>query len=937
VIGRLSAAAWLCCAGPLLGGAVVAGDGLAVCDQKVRARPDDYYSFHCYLDAARSERRWDDAVRRLEGLLAIDPANTFARVVLARVENDRGAPRAEALFRQAASEFAARKMPVGEVFARLDLAFLLRRFGRLPDAASEVAAARSTAESAGVPMLLTNVLAEEGWIAYTQGDYTEALARFRSAETRSGAQGPWLIRASILSGLGSTLWAVGEDRQSYDAYVRLVEGHHQRNESYAEARQLYNLALLAQRLAATGAAAPAEWRELMHRALALAVSTGNRDAEGSVRLSLAMDPLRSLPERLADAEAALRLGRESVDQHRLCAALREVAHLRSLSDPVHAEATLPLAEEAVARARAVGDPQGMARGIIRLAETRWKIGPPERALADSLEALDAIERIRELQRDDLVRARLGSEWTFYYYSLIRKLLHREPASEADRELAFQIGERLRGRVLLDRLDAARATGAGGDSELHRRRREVLEQIGVEQARLQSSLLAEVDLQESLRALETLEQESTSLGDELARVDPAFARLRRPVPPSIAETLAALGPDEAMLVFLLASQADDPIPGESDYGGSWIFALSREGATVYALPDEEEIAASVGMFLGMIERRDGSEESAGVRLYDDLLRDALAGLPEGVTRLVVVPDRSVFRLPLEALRPGPGEQPLGASHEIALAPSAALWLRARRAAAGAGGDAALIVADPETPTITEESARERGPEGAAGLGPLPHARREGRVVLREFGGRGEVRVGSEATERGLKQADWSRYRLLHLAVHAIVDEAHPEQSALLLTAGGGTEDGLLRMDEVAALGLNGQVVVLPACRSAGGRLLRGEGVLSIARAFFQAGAHDVVGSLWRMRDAEAEPLVTAFYRGIGRGESVGAALRAARRERIAAGAPVAAWAGFELFGDGATIPLPGGRPRWPTALPVAATLMVLGLGFAAAFRFWRRTG
>jgi CHAT domain-containing protein len=51
---------------------------------------------------------------------------------------------------------------------------------------------------------------------------------------------------------------------------------------------------------------------------------------------------------------------------------------------------------------------------------------------------------------------------------------------------------------------------------------------------------------------------------------------------------------------------------------------------------------------------------------------------------------------------------------------------------------------------------------------------------------------------------------------------------------------------------------------------------------------VVGSLWSLRDDEAEVLFDAFYRHLARGLSLGAALRGAQRDAIAAGKPLAAW-------------------------------------------------
>src|SRR4030095_8618917 len=103
-------------------------------------------------------------------------------------------------------------------------------------------------------------------------------------------------------------------------------------------------------------------------------------------------------------------------------------------------------------------------------------------------------------------------------------------------------------------------------------------------------------------------------------------------------------------------------------------------------------------------------------------------------------------------------------------------------------------------------------------------------------------------------------------HAVVDEERPERSAVLLSPGAPEEDGLLQPREIAELALHGKLVVLSSCGSATGTLLRGEGVVGIARAFFQAGARTVVASLWPMRDDEAAAIAGSFYRHLRDGES-----------------------------------------------------------------------
>jgi len=177
-------------------------------------------------------------------------------------------------------------------------------------------------------------------------------------------------------------------------------------------------------------------------------------------------------------------------------------------------------------------------------------------------------------------------------------------------------------------------------------------------------------------------------------------------------------------------------------------------------------------------------------------------------------------------------------------------------------------------------------------------------------------------------------VLHFATHAVTDETNPDRSGVLLAPGAANQDGLLQIREIVDLDLDGRVVVLSACSSNTGALLRGEGVMSLARAFFQAGAHTVVASLWRLRDDEAADLFDRFYGHLGQGKSVAAALQAAQRDLIAEGAPAAAWAGLVVLGDGDLAPLPGGRKG--SAIPVWVWVVGGALLAAALLFAWRRT-
>ena len=188
-------------------------------------------------------------------------------------------------------------------------------------------------------------------------------------------------------------------------------------------------------------------------------------------------------------------------------------------------------------------------------------------------------------------------------------------------------------------------------------------------------------------------------------------------------------------------------------------------------------------------------------------------------------------------------------------------------------AALVLADPEA--VARKSRRRTC---VSRRSPGRGGKRRAIAGLLDLDAR-HVLEGRAASERSLKNIPLGPFSVLHLAVHARADAAFPERSAVFLAAGDEGEDGWLQPREIAALDLRGRLVVLSACESADGALLAGEGPLSLARAFFAAGAGAVVATRWPLRDDDAAFVMERFYRALGAGDSVGGALRRARRDAI----------------------------------------------------------
>jgi len=397
-----------------------------------------------------------------------------------------------------------------------------------------------------------------------------------------------------------------------------------------------------------------------------------------------------------------------------------------------------------------------------------------------------------------------------------------------------------------------------------------------------------------------------------------------------EVERALATDEALLTFQIGLWTD--YTGDFQ-GGSWLLASTRAGTRAYRLPGREQLEPVMAFVGALFARRDGSEGAVVAGLYAQLMAAALGDLPDGVRRLVIVPDGPLHDLPFGALRSAPAAEPLIARYEITLVPSASLWQRWRNAASGPVPGGALALADPDAPGAARALITGMAPGRASGeLGRLPGARREARAVMHEARGPSRLLAGAQASESALRRLDLRAFGVIHFAAHAVVDQEEPERTSVVLAPGGGEQDGLLQAREIAELDLAGRLIVLSACRGASGPRVGGEGALSLARAFFQAGATSVIASLWPLRDDETSWLMERFYGHLGTGMTAAAALRAAQHDAQRAHLPGAAWSGLVLFGEGSVRPFQGPR-RARLTLPIAlSAAALLGIG---ALVWWRR--
>ena len=828
------------------------------CDQYVLKHPDEAQGYRCYVALAGRNNGWDEAVRRLDALVGVHPDNHLARLALASLEARRGGDRAEPLYLESIEAFRDRGKHSHEVTARLEYAGFLNFRGRTAESDEQRQAAMSVATRSGDVLLSAIVSIDLAQSEYYQAAYEAAeqrLLKVRETVFRNDdlyQQAKWLgVAGSVRWGMARFSEALQDFRDQADIFVVLKD-------PYEEAVARSNVALLAASVDPPPYTSKSRTRliRLVEEAREAAIRGGNRSVEGTSELYLGQIST-DVSSRRRHLERGLEIARELYDMEDLLLASRLLSESLVGESPRDPERGMQLLESAVGIAEQSGSPQSVARTRMVYASVQWDLlraadrfaGDREQAIQTALSALDAIEAIRDSQTGGTARARTFSPFAFFYSAVIGNLLWppEEPPSPEDLDLAFRISERKRAQILLEELDAADASR--GPDEIP--------------------------------------------WGSFGGIDQVRERL--------------LG-EEAILSFVLANDGEK---GTVFAGGSWLMVITRDGSDVYSLPPMQEIQGIVDLTLGAIRKRDGSEGAGLDRLVQDLLAAPIRDLPDSVSRLIIVPEGPLHRLPFGAL--------VDPAYRISQVPSVAAWLHWTSQTPEPPKKPASVWIDPEISGANAESIR-RGPP----LGRLPYAALEARAAETAFGRGIQVHGGSRATESGFKSSPLGEFGIIHVAAHAVVDDLHPDLSGSVLGSGDG-EDGLLQVREIVDLNLTGRTVILSACRSASGATLDGEGVLSLARAFFVAGAQGVVANLWPVRDDEAAAFSADIYRYLGKGQDLASALANARRDRVAAGDSTEAWAGTILFGNGRVKPYDGeAGTSWWSWLWLAGLAGIVGL-------------
>ena len=797
---------------------------------------------------------------------------------------------------------------------------------------------RAAGDGAGEGIALSNL----GEVYELTGERQLALEHYRQALPRLEAARQNRRAADTVHNIGRLYGAIGRTDQAVTYFTRALTLDRASGNRRSEARTRL---LLAAAHLQNGAPASA-FREYVH-AWQLARQIADRDTEADAlrgRAEYYLTRQRATPA-LRSAQRAYALHHALGNAHGETADLLVAAI--SLSALGRAEDARAAFDRDLALRVEFGDRVGEAETRHELARALAGTGQWSDARAQVESAIGIVESLRtQLTSDGFRRSYFATVQSYYrwYIDLLMRM-HSERSTEGFDRLALEASERARARSLLDLLSAAGADAtAGAPPELLRQRQAIQGALNVQAGR--HFQLAATESSERAR----LDARIAALVAEYDEVD---ARIRRSSPQYTEIVATPLRVDQ--IQALLDAETTMVIYGAGEQR-AYAWVLTRSTASVRALlaPARlRQLASAARQALGrdplasLGSRQGVSDTAEALDALSDAVLEPLASLVR-TPRLVIVASDALEYVPIGIL-PSPASlprlqttpspaltantahgdsgkaleyEPLMMQREVSYLPSASALerLRARVESRAEGPASVAVFADPvftaDDPRLGRRGSggRARAPvdvldvaalgtiAGSPFLPRLAGTRAEAELLARLAPGDALVALDFDASRSHVLKAPLERYRIVHFATHAVIDDRHPELAGVLLSflrSDGSPQDGFLRLHDVYALRLAADLVVLSACQTAVGPEVRGEGMVGLVRGFMSAGAARVVASLWKVDDAATAALMTEFYTALLRdGLSASAALRRAQMhlwQHPRWHAPFY-WAAFQLQGD-----------------------------------------
>ncbi|MEM1322404.1 MAG: CHAT domain-containing protein [Bacteroidota bacterium] len=513
-------------------------------------------------------------------------------------------------------------------------------------------------------------------------------------------------------------------------------------------------------------------------------------------------------------------------------------------------------------------------------------------------------------------------------------LHQSTNEAKYLEAAFALAESNKAILLLESINANTAKGfAGLPNDLLQKEQELKVDIAFYEQQLSQEQQRQADRNTDMiktyeDRLFDLKQDYNQLIERFEQDYPAYHELKYNTTLASTDQIRQdlLQTQEALLEYFVGEEK------------AWLFVHTTTQLQVFELSSIEELPDAIAQLRSIIdtapEGRDAAQDyrqfgALAHQLYRQLLQPAEGLLASGIQKLYIIPDHQLNYIPFEILLREAAPETVSYSPNklaylfedftISYDYSATLLRKNGLAKPSQASNNFIGFAPSFGNEVATAGVRSCDEEG---LYSLRCSQNEVESILELV--EGSPLLALQANKAAFKQ-EAKDYRILHLATHACINEQDPMLNRIYLA------DGFISNYELYNLQLNADLAVLSACNTGSGKLVRGEGVMSLSRGFIHAGCPSTLMSLWSVDDCATSTIMLGFYEQLSQGQPKDEAMHQARLNYLASADKSHRhpyyWAAFVQFGTPVAIDFQNGLPYW-LALPLALLLL---LGFS----WWRK--
>ena len=277
-----------------------------------------------------------------------------------------------------------------------------------------------------------------------------------------------------------------------------------------------------------------------------------------------------------------------------------------------------------------------------------------------------------------------------------------------------------------------------------------------------------------------------------------------------------------------------------------------------IPFNDSLITQINKLNNLLKEPEGVSNSQITELsgplYQKLIGDWEAKLIP-FRQLMIIPDDELNLLPFEILMDKNGEY-LIANHSITY------------------NNSCTLLQLPTYATGTEKLlgvAPFSKPNTGSTFSSLPGS------ILELEGLKGTILIDSAATKKVFID-EAGKYQVLHLATHAQTNDEDPLKSFIAFYPNdkAQNENDRMYLPDIYSLTLkNTRLAILSACETGGGKLVRGEGIMSLSRAFSYAGCQNMIMSQWKANDGSTSYILKSMHQHLTAGNSIANSLQEAK--------------------------------------------------------------